>query len=166
MNGLPHFDPPRLLRELTMRGVDFVVIGGLAAALLGSPRLTQDLDITYATDEGNLDALGAALIALEARLYGIHEDVPFVPDGRTLKNTELLTLQTSAGKLDLLAHPPGAPPYAELRGDAQRLDVGGFFVLVVSIDHLAAMKRTADRPKDRADLAELAAIKLRAEQSR
>ena len=50
-------DTPGLLRELLARGVDFVVIGGIAAVLHGSPRVTQDLDVCFATDAGNLGAL-------------------------------------------------------------------------------------------------------------
>lgn len=37
-------DSVGLLRDLVGRGVDFVVIGGVAAVLHGSPRVTQDLD--------------------------------------------------------------------------------------------------------------------------
>jgi hypothetical protein len=39
------FDPAVLLRRLTDAGVDFVVIGGLAATMHGASLLTADLDI-------------------------------------------------------------------------------------------------------------------------
>ena len=39
-----------LLRALTEGGVDFVVIGGIAAVAHGSLQITQDLDICYAGD--------------------------------------------------------------------------------------------------------------------
>jgi hypothetical protein len=144
-----------------------VVIGGIAAVLHGSPRTTFDLDICFATDERNLEALGEVLIELDARLKGVDEQVPFVPDARTLRRVELLTLETSAGELDVLATPAGAPPYARLRRNAERLDLGGFRVLVASIDDLLAMKRAAGRTKDLADVEELEAIKrLRRRQRR
>jgi hypothetical protein len=148
-----------ILERLTRRGVDFVVIGGIAAVLHGSPRSTFDLDICFATDERNLEALGEVLIDLDACLKGVDEQVPFVPDARTLRRVELLTLETSAGELDVLATPAGAPPYARLRRNAERLDLGGFRVLVASIDDLLAMKRAAGRTKDLADVEELEAIK-------
>jgi predicted nucleotidyltransferase len=157
------FDPGRILGLLTARGVDFVVIGGIAAVLHGSARNTQDLDICFATDEANLVALGKVLVELEARLRGVADAVPFVPDHDTLRRVENLTLETTAGDFDLLARPDGAPPFARLRENAERYDVGAFAVLVASIEDLLAMKRAAGRGKDALDVEELTAIaRLRA----
>lgn len=147
-----------ILATLVTRGVDFVVIGGMAAVLHGSPRMTQDVDVCFAGDDGNLQALGRALADLHAKLAGVSDDVPFVPDERTLRGIEVLTLETDAGRLDLLARPDGAPPYGELRARAERVDIGPCAVLVSSIEDLRAMKRAAGRPRDLADLAELEAI--------
>jgi predicted nucleotidyltransferase len=154
----PDLRADEILQRLTARGVDFVVVGGIAAVLHGSARNTFDLDICFATDRANLDALGDVLVGLDARLRGVADEVPFVPDGETLRKVELLTLSTSAGNLDLLAVPPGAPPYQRLRRNAARFDLGGFTVNVASIDDLIAMKATAGRPKDQQDVAELKAI--------
>lgn len=159
MATLPELDAAAILERLTSRGVDFVVIGGIAAVLLGSPRITLDLDICFADDAGNLEALGASLLDLRARLSGVEESVPFVPDAATLRNVELLTLQTSAGRLDVLRRPAGSPSYESLRRRAERLNVGGFSVLVSSLDDLIAMKAAAGRPKDLAALEELEAIR-------
>jgi predicted nucleotidyltransferase len=156
-------DTAGLLRALTAQGVDFVVIGGIAALLHGSPRLTQDLDICFATDRGNLEALGEVLTRLGARLAGIDEDVPFVPDADALRRIVVLTLETDLGKLDVLGSPAGAPAYGALREQADRYDIGGAHVLVASIADLIAMKRAAGRPKDLADIAELEIIRERAE---
>lgn len=159
-------DTPRLLGGLVVRGVDFVVVGGIAAVLHGSPRMTEDADVVFATDDANLNALGKALTDLEAKLAEVEDDVPFVPDARTLRSIELLTLETNAGKLDLLRQPSGAPPYNRLRRDADRYDVGAFSLLVASVPDLIAMKRSAGRPKDLADIAELEVIaRLRRESS-
>jgi len=157
------FDHRRALRTLLAHGVDFVVIGGIAAVAHGSPRLTNDLDVSFAADPSNLEALGQALIELNARLRGAPEDVPFVPDAATLRRIEVLTLATDAGPLDVLANPAGAS-YATLRKTAQLADFGDFSVRIASIPSLIAMKRAAGRPKDLADIAELEAIlRLRAQ---
>ena len=135
-----------------------MLIGGLAAVLHGSATLTQDVDICFARDEGNLQALAKALGELGAKLRGVGEPVPFVPDERTLGQSELLTLDTSAGPLDLVALPPGAPAYEVLRRRAERLDLGAFSVSVASVEDLIAMKRAAGRPKDLLAIEELEAI--------
>ena len=151
-------DPEPMLRALVARGVDFVVIGGIAAVLHGSARLTYDLDLCFAPDPVNLSALGDVLVALDARLRGVDDPVPFVPDAATLRRIEVLTLTTRLGDLDVLARPAGAPSYEGLRRRAERYDLGDFSVLVASVEDLIAMKRAAGRPKDVADVAELEAI--------
>jgi predicted nucleotidyltransferase len=155
----PPLQADEILRRLVERGVDFVVIGGIAAVLHGSARNTFDLDICFATDDANLVALGDVLIALGARLKGVDDEVPFVPDARALRQVELLTLVTAHGELDLLVRPPGAPAFVELRRNADRYDLGGFNVSVASIDDLIAMKEAAARDKDLLDIEELDAIK-------
>jgi predicted nucleotidyltransferase len=148
-----------LLRRLVEGGVDFVVIGGVAVALQGYGRSTKDLDITYATDTANLEALGAMLVAARARLRGIAEDVPFSPDTRTLKHTQILTLDTIEGGLDLLVDPSGAPPYETLRRRSEVVEYEGLSVRVVSLDDLLSMKRAAHRPQDLVDVEALEAAR-------
>ena len=159
MTDRPPLDAAEILRRLVERGVDFVVIGGIAGVLQGSARNTFDLDICFATDDANLAALGDVLTALGARLKGVNEEIPFVPDARTLRGVELLTLVTTLGELDVLSRPPGAPGYQELRRNADRYDLGGFNVSVASVDDLIAMKQAAGRAKDLLDVEELEAIK-------
>jgi predicted nucleotidyltransferase len=141
-----------LLRRLSEAGVDFVVVGGIAVAFQGYGRATKDLDITYATTPENLTRLGEVLVALNARLRGIAEEVPFRPDGRTLRRTSMLTLDTDDGGLDLIVAPPGAPSYAALRAQADVVSLEGVEVRIASLDHLLAMKRAAGRPQDLVDV--------------
>ena len=158
------FDPTRLLRALVDRRVDFVVIGGVAAVLHGSSRNTFDLDICFASDPDNLEALGSTLVGLRAQLRGVSKAVPFVPDAAALRRVEVLTLTTTAGDLDVLRAPSGAPRYDVLREHADRFDVGGFEVRVASVEDLIAMKTAAGRAKDLGDIEELEAIlRLRSE---
>lgn len=158
MTGWTEFQPARALTTLVSHGVDFVVIGGLAAVLHGSTRITQDVDVCYDPQPANLEVLGHALAKLDARLFGLDEDMPFVPDADTLKRTEILTLATAAGKLDLLRAPDGAPAYAELRRRAETVSIGDVAVRIASPPDLIAMKEAAGRAKDLADIEELEAI--------
>jgi Nucleotidyl transferase AbiEii toxin, Type IV TA system len=155
---LPDFSPKALLERLVKGGVDFVVVGGVAAVAHGSVAFTQDLDISYAPDDENLDRLGRVLVDLGARLRGVTDDVPFIPDGRTFRRTRVLTLETPLGLIDLLAQPDGAPVYARLRDRAVVQDVAGVQVRVASLDDLIAMKKAAGRPRDLVAVEELEAI--------
>jgi hypothetical protein len=146
------FRPGELLSDLVDGEVDFVVIGGVAVVLQAQPRFTKDLDVCYAVDPANLERMGSVLTGLHARLRGIDEDSPLVADARMLSQTQILTLTTDHGDIDLLVDPSGAPPYAKLRADADVLDVGRVEVRVASIEHLTAMKRAAGRPQDLIDI--------------
>jgi Nucleotidyltransferase of unknown function (DUF6036) len=158
MSTQTEFSSKSLLGVLTVHGVDYVVIGGVAAVLHGSARTTYDLDVVFAPDAANLRLLGRALVELNARLRGVDEAVPFVPDDKTLRNVKLLTLDTDHGPLDVMVEPDGAPPYEQLRRRAERYEVGAFGVLVASIPDLIAMKRAAGRHQDLADVETLEAI--------
>lgn len=155
----PEFHPGALLGRLVAHGVDFVVVGGIAMVGHGSARITRDLDICYATDPANLEALGHAMIELGARLRGVDEEVGFVPDAETLRRTSILTLDTPDGWIDLLVSPAGAPSYERLRSSAERVTIDGLAVLIASLDDLEAMKRAAGRPKDELDLEEIEVIR-------
>ena len=62
-------DAGAILAALVGRGVDFVVIGGIASVLHGSARNTFDLDICFSVEPANLGVLGAVLTeVLQARL--------------------------------------------------------------------------------------------------
>ena len=152
MASASDFRPVGLLRRLAAARVDFVVIGGVAVVAQGYARATRDLDITYATDAENLERLGGVLLALHARLRGVADDVPFIPDARTLRRVQLLTLATDDGALDLLVDPAGAAPYADLRSRADRVELDGVAIRVVALDDLLAMKRAAGRPRDLVDV--------------
>jgi len=151
----------RLLRRLVQADVDFVVVGGVAVVVQASPRFTNDLDICYSTEQTNLDRLGGVLTELGARLRGVEDDVPFVPDGQTLRRTQMLTLTTRDGDIDLLVDPDGSPGYDVLRRNASRIDLEGITVLVASIEDMIAMKRAAGRPQDLVDLESLEIVRRR-----
>jgi hypothetical protein len=152
------FDPLALLGRLVDGEVDFVVIGGLAATIHGAAIPTRDLDIMYDRAPTNLEHLAAVLAGLKVRLRGA-EDLPVRVDARLLRNGDRFTFTTTLGDLDILATAEGAPPYKELKARAATLDIGPYRVPVASLDHLIAMKRAANRPKDMPKLAEL--IELR-----
>lgn len=147
-----------MLRVLARHGVDFVLIGGMAALALGASRNTYDLDIAYERSVENLERLAAALIELDSRLRGAPPDVPFVLDAEMLRRGLNFTFLTPFGSLDVLGEPAGAPPYMQLKTEATSVEIVGERVLLVSLDHLIAMKEAAGRPHDRLTANELRVI--------
>src|SRR5213078_3529458 len=119
------FSPLEMLRVLDRQGVAFVLIGGVAARLHGSPSLTGDLDLCYDRRPENLERLAEALRELGARLRGVDDDVPFLLDAKTLAAGSNFTFVTVAGALDVLGSPAGTRGYDELVANAERFDLGG-----------------------------------------
>ena len=155
----PAFDPIAALRSLARQEVRFVLIGGFAAGLRGSPMLTGDLDICPARDEENLDRLADVLRELGARLRGAPIDVPFVLDGRTLAAGDHFTFATDVGPIDCLGTPAGTDGFRDLDASATDEDLDGVHVRVASLDDLIRMKRAADRPQDRVAVEWLSALR-------
>jgi hypothetical protein len=161
MSELRRFQPDVILRSLITRGVEFIVVGGLAAQAHGSPSLTGDLDVCYARGGENLTRLAGTLKELAAIRRGLQADTPRMPplDARKLRAGGLLTLTTIAGDFDLLATPDPDFDFDRLKETAVSTTVAGHPVLVASLDDLIAMKRAAGRPKDRIELEILGALR-------
>jgi hypothetical protein len=153
------FDPLRALGTLNRHGVRYVLIGGFAGKLHGSPALTVDIDVCYARDAENLERLAAALRELDASLRGAEEGLPFRLDARTLRNGDSFTFITDAGDLDILGTPAGTDGYERLARTAVRMDLDGVLVDVASLDDLIVMKRASGRARDRAHLEILGALR-------
>ena len=151
---MPRFQPEEMLRALERHGVRYILIGGLAATLHGSPLRTGDADICPARDPDNLARLARALIEMQARIRAADapEDLPFACDARFLAQVELLNLSTAYGDLDLSFIPTGTGGYEELVKQAEQYDLDGLIVPVASLEDVIRSKRAAGREKDRAAL--------------
>lgn len=164
----PRFDPVGMLRTLTRKGVNFVVIGGYAAELRGAPLVTNDLDICYDRSEENIERLAGALQELGARLRvaKVYEDLPFILDARTLAAGDSFTFVTDLGSLDVLGTPSGTNGFRDLVSASTPVPVADdLAVLVGALPDLMRMKRASARIKDKLHLEVLAALQQVLEQS-
>jgi hypothetical protein len=137
-----------LVRVCDREKLPFMVIGGMAAALLGRPRLTADVDATLWIDPEELDSLLHA-----ARREGFAERIPnalpFARKHRVLR----LVHQPSAVPADLSL---GALPFEESAiRRARRIRVAGVAVPVAAPEDLMVMKAVAQRPRDITDMESL-----------
>jgi len=153
------FDPRSILSVLARHQVRFVVIGGVAASLQGSTTITNDFDICYSRDPGNLERLAAALAEVGATLRGAREPVAFRLDARRLKAGLNFTFDTKYGPFDCLGEASGSFDYEQLTTNADEMDLVGTKVPVASLDDLIRMKRAAGRNKDLIEVENLSALR-------
>lgn len=159
MTEHPLLRADEILRALSDGGVRFVLIGGLAAQVHGSPSLTGDVDICHDLDGGNLQHLARVLRGLVAIRRDMPDGVEAPLDERALRSGDAFTLSTRYGDLDLLGHPEPALDYARLAPGSIAVEILGVSVRVAGLDDLMAMKRAAGRPKDLIELEILGALR-------
>ena len=152
-------DLERALQELHRSGVEFIVIGGVAATIHGSARVTQDLDIVYARSKENHRRLVAALRGHRPYLRGAPPGLPFLWDEETILRGLNFTLETDLGDLDLLGEIAGGGGYDDLRTHSIEFEAFGLRLLCLDLDTLIRVKQAAGRVRDLEAVAELRIIR-------
>ena len=148
----------QLLAVLHDAGVEFIIVGGVAARAHGSARLTDDIDISYARSKSNLARIVTALSPLDPYLRGAPPGLPFDWSAATLRAGLNFTLTTSLGSIDLLGEITGGGLYEDLLPHALTLTIFGRETLLLDLPWLIRVKRAAGRPKDLEVIAELEAL--------
>ncbi|MGI9112815.1 MAG: hypothetical protein ACR2GT_11595 [Gaiellaceae bacterium] len=149
------FEPWPILAALELHGVEYVVIGGIAAVIRGVPFVTRDLDVSPRRDRDNLDRLAAALLELEAtpKIVGRPNGLDVPLEGAMIAGFANLSLDTPHGQLDLVLLPDGTRGYDDLVRSATRIEVdASLSVLVAALADVIRSKAAAGRPKDQAQL--------------
>ena len=152
-------DFARLLAALSKTGVEYIIIGGVAATVHGSSRLTQDVDICYARTDANLDRVVRALRPLKPYLRGVPRGLPFQWSARTLRAGLNFTLTTTAGDIDLLGEVTGGGGYDDLIPHSIDITLFTHRTRCLNLEWLIATKRAAGRPRDLEAIAELEALR-------
>lgn len=153
---------PRLLRiaELLDRhGVEFIVLGGEAAVLHGSPLATFDTDLCYRRTTENLARLATALREVHPTLRGAPPGLPFRLDAESLALGANFTFETDLGPLDLLGWVEPIGTYEQRLPRVETIEIGSSILQVIGLDDLIAIKQHIRRPKDQAVLYQLLAIR-------
>ncbi len=139
-----------LVSTLAKHEVDFIIVGGMAAILRGTPVNTFDLDVVYERSAGNIERLLAALDELQAvvrddpsrlRLSKSHLESP----GHKL-------METNQGPLDLLGTIEETTGFPEPLPDSDWVDLGVIRARVLTLERLIQIKQRLGRPKDQAML--------------
>ena len=156
----------QVLSQLHDAGAEFVIVGGVAAALHGGSRVTFDLDLVPSLEPTTWQRTVDFLWSLGARPR-IPEpverirDVELIRQWRAEKAMLALNFRTLDGgtEVDLLVGE--SDRFAQLRAQAVGVTVEGRTYLVASLDDLIEMKARAGRPQDLLDIAELRNVQAR-----
>ena len=155
-------DFPAIIRAVA--GVDCLMVGGFAATIHGSARLTQDVDFVYSRSPRNIERLVSALRPYDPYLRGAPPGLPFEWSAATVERGLNFTLTTAIGDVDLLGEIAGGGDYAALLPHSEEVALFGCRCRCLGLRELIRVKRAAGRPKDLESVAELEA--LLAERSR
>ena len=159
----------QILSQLHDRHVDFVIVGGVAAALHGGSRVTFDLDLVPSLVEESWQAAVDLLWSLGARPR-IPESVDRIRDVEQVRRWQrdkgmlALSFRTPDGSTEVDLLVSESDQFTSLRERAAKVVIDQRTFFVASIDDLIAMKRKAGRPQDLLDIAQLQDIQTRVKQ--
>ena len=148
-----------LLHVLDDHDVAYILVGGAAATVHGSARLTLDVDVVYQRTPDNLARVVNALAPYAPGLRGAPEGLPFQWDVETLARGLNFTLTTTIGPIDLLGEIAGGGTYEQLLPDTDDVTAFGVTCRCVTLERLIHLKRAAGRVKDLEAIAELEALR-------
>jgi hypothetical protein len=151
----------KILKRLNDNDVQFIVVGGVAASLLGSTLGTFDLDVCAPLDDENLTKMIRALRGLRPRWrFRPDKEFPFnsIKRFRGFKN---LYLDTNWGALDVLGELTGVGAFDQLRDKTVVMSFGDFSCHVLDIETLIKAKTAAGRDKDKLGVEHLEEIRAK-----
>lgn len=135
----------RIIELLEQHGVEYVVVGGVAAVLQGAPVTTFDLDALFKVSPENIERLAAVLAELDARF---RERPDLRPTQRDLAAGKHVLLLTDAGPFDLLGVIGSGKRYEDVADTATRMPIGDRTIKVLSVESLIDDKKSLGRNKD------------------
>ena len=98
-----NFDPISVCRILGEEGVEYLVVGGFASLILGSPLPTEDIDVLPNREFTNLERLAVALTRMNARIRTEDEPVDVRIDAPFLLNMPFM-LNLVTGPCPICVH--------------------------------------------------------------
>jgi hypothetical protein len=148
-------DLAQVIPPLVHAKLDFILIGGMAAILHGSARVTFDVDVVYSRTHDNIERLTTALAPHRPYLRNAPSGLPFAWDTKTIRNGLNFTLTTDLGDIDLLGEVAAGETYQTLLPHSFEVEAFSTRFKCLDLPTLIRIKEAAGRPKDREAIAEL-----------
>jgi len=135
----------RIAGELKTAGLPYMMIGGQAVLLYGTPRMTKDIDITLGVDVRGLESLLPGLVAMGLEI------IPKEFRSFVVRTSVLPTRDERSGiRVDFIFSFTPYERQAILRSKAVLL--GGTHVMFASAEDVIIHKIFAGRPRDLEDV--------------
>ncbi|MCP4447454.1 MAG: hypothetical protein GY811_19250 [Myxococcales bacterium] len=141
-------DLEALLESLAGAGLEFVVVGGVAAVLHGAPVTTLDLDIVPRQSVENIERLWGLLDRLDAQMRLSTGPVKR-PTREMLVGKGQINLSTNLGPLDILCTLHSGEGYEELARSAVIKGDQVLEVKTIDLETLIRIKSSTGRIKDK-----------------
>jgi predicted nucleotidyltransferase len=140
-----------IIRALSGGGIEFILVGGLAAAVAGAPIDTLDVDVVHSRTTDNIQRLLGVLDSLDAILR-VQPARRLKPNASHLAGTGDINLQTRYGPFDVLCTIGNDLGYEELLPHSYETEIRGMRIRVLDLETLIAVKESVGGEKDRAVL--------------
>jgi hypothetical protein len=149
-----HTDLTNIIEGLLESGIDFILVGGLAAVVQGAPVTTMDVDVVHDQSPGNIERLYEFLTSIDAS-YRQPGDRSIRPTREHLSGKGHLLLATRLGPLDVLAVIEQGKSYKDLVDNTVEIRFKGRLLRVLNLDTLIRLKEDSQYSKDKQRLAVL-----------
>lgn len=141
-----------LLERLCASGVEFILVGGLAAVVHGSPATTMDVDIVHKRTPENIARIMKLLESLET-VYRRPDDKKIEPKESELEGMGRMLFTKSLGPLDILSFIEERKTYEDLIHHTVEIPFRGHMIRVLDLKVMVDLKRLSSAPEDKQRLA-------------
>jgi hypothetical protein len=131
-----------ILEGLLEAGVDFILVGGLAAVIQGAPFTTMDVDIVHSQSSENIAKLIAFLKSVEA-VHRRFDDKLIEPKESDLSGKGHVLLITRSGPLDVLAVIEEGKSYEDLLEHTVDIHFRGHTLQVLDLKTIIELKKSS-----------------------
>lgn len=141
-------DLSAILESLIKADIQFILVGGLAAVIQGSPVTTMDVDIVYRRSSENISKLIKFLKSIDA-IYRRPDNHTITPKEEDFSGLGHALLSTRLGPLDVLAFIEEGKVYEDLLKHSIEIEFRGHTIQVLDIRMLIELKINSQDPKDK-----------------
>ena len=136
-----------LLESLADAGVEFILVGGLAAVVQGAPITTMDVDIVHRQTADNIAKLIAVLKSIDAYHRRLDDKI-IAPTAEHISGRGHCLFTTHFGPLDVLAFIEEGQSYEDLLAHTVEIQFRGHVIRVLNLEMLIELKKLSRNNKD------------------